>query len=130
MFFQLGHPRPLFLLFSAFQTNVKIFVTNNCEKIPSNMRCWDSNPRPFISYQYNLRQINVKMIHLVSGCWELNSLSFCTSMFSPTPSCKYLSINLFRVQFEMIQWNVVTLVVDKLINLFVASLPCTLHKDF
>ena len=44
--------------------------------------------------------------------------------------CIYLSINLFRVQFEMIQWNVVTLVVDKLINLFVARLPCTLHKDF
>ena len=43
-----GHPRPLFHLFSSFQTNITIFTTNICEKMswPSSIRHWDSNPRP------------------------------------------------------------------------------------
>ena len=42
----MGHPRPLFGLFSSFQTNNTIFITNKCEKCPSSTQCWDSNPRP------------------------------------------------------------------------------------
>ena len=42
----MGHPRPLFHLFSSFQTNITIFTTNICEKCPSSIRCWDSNPQP------------------------------------------------------------------------------------
>ena len=38
--------RPLFRLFSSFQTNIAIFTTNKCEKCPSSKRCWDSNPQP------------------------------------------------------------------------------------
>ena len=40
----MGHPRPLFRLFSSFQTNITILTTNICEK----MLCWrrDSNPQP------------------------------------------------------------------------------------
>ena len=44
--FLMGHPRPLFHLFSSFQTNFTIFTTNKCEKCPSSIRCWDSNPWP------------------------------------------------------------------------------------
>ena len=36
-----------FNLFSSFQTNITILTTNICEKSPSSIRCWDSNPRPF-----------------------------------------------------------------------------------
>ena len=42
---KMGHPRPLFCLFSSFQTNITHFTTNICEKCPSSVRCWDSNPR-------------------------------------------------------------------------------------
>ena len=42
----MGHPRPLFPLFSSFQTNITIFTTNKCEKYPSRIRRWDLNPQP------------------------------------------------------------------------------------
>ena len=29
---KMGHPRPLFHLFSSFQANITIFTTNKCEK--------------------------------------------------------------------------------------------------
>ena len=29
----MGHPRPLYSLFSSFPTNITIFTTNKCEKI-------------------------------------------------------------------------------------------------
>ena len=32
--------------FPKRQTNITIFTSNKCEKCPSNIRCWDSNPRP------------------------------------------------------------------------------------
>ena len=38
-------PSPLFRLFSSFQTNITIFTSNKCEKCPSGIQCWDSNPR-------------------------------------------------------------------------------------
>ena len=38
--------RPLFRLFSSFQTNITIFTTNVCEKCPSSTWCWDLNPQP------------------------------------------------------------------------------------
>ena len=42
----MGHPRPLFIFIFVFETNIIIFTTNRCEKCPSSIRCWDSNPRP------------------------------------------------------------------------------------
>ena len=46
-FFILGQPRPLFYLFSSFQTHIiTIFTTNKREKCPSSIRCRDSNSRP------------------------------------------------------------------------------------
>ena len=46
-FFKIGQPRPLFVYFQSFQTNIiTIFTTNICEKCPSSIRCRDSNPRP------------------------------------------------------------------------------------
>ena len=45
-FFKKGHPRPLFNLFSSFQTNITMFTSNTCEKCPSSIQCWDSNPWP------------------------------------------------------------------------------------
>ena len=43
---KLGHPRPLFRLFSSFQTNITIPTTNIWEKMlwPPCIRRWDSNP--------------------------------------------------------------------------------------
>ena len=35
-----------FRSFSSFQPNIKIFTTNKCEKCPSSIWCWDSNPQP------------------------------------------------------------------------------------
>ena len=47
-FKKIGHTRPLFRLFSSFQTNITILTTNICEKMscPSSIRRWDSNPWP------------------------------------------------------------------------------------
>ena len=43
----MGQPRPLFVYFWSFQTNIiTIFTTNKCEKCPSSIQCRDSNPRP------------------------------------------------------------------------------------
>ena len=42
----MGHPRPLFQLFSSFQTNVTILRSNKCEKSPSSMRHWALNSQP------------------------------------------------------------------------------------
>ena len=41
----MDHSRALFRLFSSFQPNITSFTTNKCEKCPSSIRCWDSNPR-------------------------------------------------------------------------------------
>ena len=38
----MGYPPPLYCLFSSFQTNITIFITNICEKCPSSI--W--YPRP------------------------------------------------------------------------------------
>ena len=40
----MGHSRPLFRSFSPFQTTITIFKTNICEKYPSSIRWWNSNP--------------------------------------------------------------------------------------
>ena len=44
----MGYPRPLFRLFSSFQTNISILTKNICEILlcPSSIRRLDSNPRP------------------------------------------------------------------------------------
>ena len=43
----MGQPRPLFHLFSSFQTNITNFTTNMyVKKCPSSIRCRDSNSRP------------------------------------------------------------------------------------
>ena len=34
-----------FVLYLSFQTNITIITTNKCEKCPSSIQCWDSNPR-------------------------------------------------------------------------------------
>ena len=39
-------PRPLFVYFRLFQTNITILTTNKHEKYPSSARSWDSNSRP------------------------------------------------------------------------------------
>ena len=41
----MGHLRPLFHLFSSFQTST-ILQQSNEKKCPSSIRCWDSNPQP------------------------------------------------------------------------------------
>ena len=45
-FFKYGPTRPLFRLFSFFQTNITFFITNKCEKCPSRKQHYDSNLRP------------------------------------------------------------------------------------
>ena len=35
-----------FCLFLSFQTNNAFFTTNKCEKCPSSIQYWDSNPQP------------------------------------------------------------------------------------
>ena len=43
----MGQPWPLFNLFSVFSNkHYNFFKTNICDKCPSSIRCWDSNPRP------------------------------------------------------------------------------------
>ena len=41
-----ANPGLFFVYFWSFQTNNTIFTTNQCEKCPSSIRRWDSNPRP------------------------------------------------------------------------------------
>ena len=46
-YLKMGQPRPLFCLFSSFQTNITNFTTNmNVKKCPSSIRRWDSNSQP------------------------------------------------------------------------------------
>ena len=46
-FLKMGQPRPLFCLFSSFQTNITNFTTNmNVKKCPSSIWRWDSNSQP------------------------------------------------------------------------------------
>ena len=42
----MGHPRPLFNLFSSFQKHITICATKKCEKCPSSILCQDSNSLP------------------------------------------------------------------------------------
>ena len=39
-------PASFIVYFWSFQTNITIFTTNICEKCPSSMWCWYSNPHP------------------------------------------------------------------------------------
>ena len=43
VFFKIGLPRPLFHLFSYFQTQITIFTANKCEKCISSIQCRDLN---------------------------------------------------------------------------------------
>ena len=45
-FFTWTIPGLFFRLFSSFQTNIAIFTAYKCEKCPSSIRHWDSNPPP------------------------------------------------------------------------------------
>ena len=45
-FKKMGQPRPLFHLFSSFQTHITLFSTNKCEKCPFRIWCRNSNSRP------------------------------------------------------------------------------------
>ena len=44
--FKWAIPGPLFNYFRLFKQTLQIFTTNICEKCPSSIRCWDSNPHP------------------------------------------------------------------------------------
>ena len=44
--FKSGPSLASFCLFSSFQTNISIFITKKCEKSPSSIWWWDSNPWP------------------------------------------------------------------------------------
>ena len=46
VFLKWANPGLFFVYFRSFQTNNTIFTTNQCEKCPSCIRRWDSNPRP------------------------------------------------------------------------------------
>ena len=46
----MGHPRPLFQLFSVSPSNSTILKQINVKNDSSRMRCWDSNSQP-IDYQ-------------------------------------------------------------------------------
>ena len=40
------NPGLFLFIFGLFQTNIKIFATNICEKSPSSIQCWHLNPQP------------------------------------------------------------------------------------
>ena len=44
--FKWANPGLFFVYFQSFQTNITIFTTTICEKCPSSIWCWDSNPQP------------------------------------------------------------------------------------
>ena len=43
---KMGHPRPLFHLFSSFQSKITFLQQTFVKKSPSSIRFWDSNPQP------------------------------------------------------------------------------------
>ena len=43
--FLMGHPRPLFHLFSSFKQTLQFLQQINVEKCSSSIGCWDSNPQ-------------------------------------------------------------------------------------
>ena len=70
----MGLSRPLFHLFSSFQTSITIFKTNICEKYPSSIRCWDSNPRPHLIIREHSLNQQTKCMILATGLAELGLL--------------------------------------------------------
>ena len=42
-----ANPGNFFVYIGPFQANNTIFTTNQCEKCPSSIQCWDLNPHPF-----------------------------------------------------------------------------------
>ena len=45
-FLKWANPGLFFVYFRSFQTSTTIFTTNQCEKCPSSIWGWDSNPQP------------------------------------------------------------------------------------
>ena len=52
--------------FSSFQTNVTVLTTNKCEKCPSSIQCWDSNPRPRSYHNHYTRAPALRWIFYVA----------------------------------------------------------------
>ena len=104
---KMGHSRPLFRLFSMFfQTNIiTIFRTNQFEKCPSSIQCWDSNPRPL---KHKSSPVENRPGLQLMFCSFLSHV--CSSIFLSLPLSSYRFIGLsfrrclvltFRVNFEM-----------------------------
>ena len=89
VFLKMGQPRPLFRLFSSFQTNITIFTTNKCEKCPSSIRRQDLNSQPSdyespplttrLGLPYLLScQCLIKILSVKHGCWLSKAILGCT----------------------------------------------------
>ena len=94
-FFKLNQPRPLFHLFSCFQS---IFTTNIYEKCPSSIQCRDSNSRPL---EHESPPVTTRPELL--------------------PSFNYLYHHIFRGPFDSISYN---LRFSKILFLFKCSFSC------
>ena len=105
-FKKMGHPQPLFHLFSSSQTNITILTTNIREKMiwPSSIQQRDWNPRPLehesppITTRPGLPPLVqfVESKHLfktfVSGEeWRMRVVSWMTIALEPTPASKYIN---------------------------------------
>ena len=51
-FIKMNYPRPHFRVFSPFQTNISIFITNKYEIM--SIQCWDLNPWPLEHVSFSI----------------------------------------------------------------------------
>ena len=97
-FMKMGHSWPLFLWFLVFLKQtlqfLHVFITMYCEKCPSSIWCWDSNPNrlkresPLITTRPRLPPIDLRRLFIV--LWQ-NILNIAFSFYenvAENRSCK------------------------------------------
>ena len=94
----MGNPRPCFRIFGLFQTNINtIFTTNQCEKCPSSLGCWNLNPRPSDWESHPITTIpGLPPILSINSYYMLSTLNFCCCLGHRKMSFYFSKLNLSR----------------------------------
>ena len=92
LFLNIPFPASFSFIFGLFQTNNAIFTINKCEKCPSSIQCWDSNPRPLEheSSPITTRLCSIFLCFAAFVCFLLNR----RRRLLRRPNLHYLSLNL------------------------------------
>ena len=74
---KMGQPRPLFCLFSSFQTNNTILTSNKCEKVQYLALGFElTTSRPGVDHFYPMLNFSTNLLRLTAAAADPNSISF------------------------------------------------------